>query len=490
MSLFDRTALGVDLSDGTLKAVQISGRGRRLTLERLWRIPLAEPGDVAAQLTALQELLAQARPWASTTLVLSAPERGLVSRSDLLPPMEASRLLELARYEILSQAGRSADDWIVRHQLRRGAGEQTVFSFALRRAPIDDFIARLAERKLPCDALEAPGCALASFWEHQSPTTKDRVLLGVGRRSTELVLRTEQGLWVRQLPLGLADGSPAEIAERLAGELHSAVEFFRPGAGQFEPQDVALSEEGALDAGFTTELKSALRLPVTRLTALQRLGLSYRLRREPERAEQALACGKAMGLALAGLGLARVRCTIETTDPARRAQRSLPLVAASVLIASALLVSTGATARQLTQELDATLPRSLQGELLDRARERDRVLGEQAALEQSAEAWLQLARRRFAALQVRPALAALQRATAERDTFILHLDQLSLQAARAGGRGGISLRVLASVELNEVLADRLRRAFQADFASVEVRGPEAPATPDGFARWAVELSFP
>jgi Tfp pilus assembly PilM family ATPase len=100
MSAFGGAALGIDVSDGTLKAVRLSRRGGRLILQHTWRLEIAERPD--AELEALRALVQQARPGPGTRIVISAPTRGLFSRTYTLPAMSGERVAELVRYEVLA----------------------------------------------------------------------------------------------------------------------------------------------------------------------------------------------------------------------------------------------------------------------------------------------------------------------------------------------------------------------------------------------------
>jgi hypothetical protein len=92
---------------------------------------------------------------------------------------------------------------------------------------VDAFAAGLDQRRLPWDALETPGFALASFIELEMPRGRDRILVAVGELATELVLLTERGLWMRHLPLGLADDpDPAALAERLTQEIWKPIKSY------------------------------------------------------------------------------------------------------------------------------------------------------------------------------------------------------------------------------------------------------------------------
>jgi hypothetical protein len=165
MSLLGRSAVGIDLSDGTLKAVLLTRRGHRLTLRRAWRIELAD--REGAELDALAELLGSVNPGPGTRIVLSAPARDLFSRTYLVPAMESARIAELARYEVHSELADRHQDLLVRHHVRKGVSESQVHAYAIDRRQIDGFRARLAERRIAYDDLETPGFAAAapaSWW--------------------------------------------------------------------------------------------------------------------------------------------------------------------------------------------------------------------------------------------------------------------------------------------------------------------------------------
>jgi hypothetical protein len=61
---------------------------------------------------------------------------------------------------------------------------------------------------VPWDDLEAPGLALAAYVDLERRSRGDRVMLGVGRTASQLVIQSAGGLWTRHLPLGLRDAEP------------------------------------------------------------------------------------------------------------------------------------------------------------------------------------------------------------------------------------------------------------------------------------------
>ncbi|HZM00822.1 MAG TPA: hypothetical protein VFD43_11285, partial [Planctomycetota bacterium] len=301
MSALGASAIGIDVSDGTVKAVRLSRRGGRVTLLRTWRVEL--PDGPEPEFAALAALLRQVRPGPGTRVVIAAPTRGLVSRSYLIPDVNAERTAELVRYELLAELQQPAEDLTIRHVVGRGATERQVHALALRRSQVDAFRERLAAHGVPWDDLEPAGLALAAFVDLERRSRGDRLLLGVGRRASQLVIQAASGLWTRHLPLGLADAPADELAERLRDEVDSALAWFVPAGQRLHPGELVLSEEGALDARLTGALKRVLPMPVVRIGELTHIRPAWRLRHAGQDAAQALAMGQAFGLALAGLRL-------------------------------------------------------------------------------------------------------------------------------------------------------------------------------------------
>lgn len=485
--MIGRRALGIDISDGTLKAVLLARRGRRIVLQRTWRMALGD--RPAAGIVAAARLLRSVRPGSGTRVVLSAPTSGLLSRSYLVPAMDASRIEELVRYEVLAETGRPEEELIIRHHVRKGVEEQQAHVYALPARTLDGFCARLAEERVSYDDLETPGFALASFVEMELPSGRDRVLLGVGRNASELVLQTPAGLWMRHLPLGLDHGSVEELAARFHQEIGAAVAHLLPADRDFRPQEVVLTEEGVCNAPFTSALKRALGIPVVRVATLDRIHAGWRLRHEGQGQVEALSSGKAFGLALCGLGAARYRCPVVDGDPRRQALRHVPAVATGVVAASLALVGFGEISAHWTGKIEATLPAALADEMLARVEESRAVARERDALRARGELLAALAARRPAAFEPRRALGVLATLTDQRGKTRLHLDHIWLASSEPGRRALMTLTLHADPELDQILGDRLAQAFGEQFDEVKLRGPE-PAPIDGLSRWVVELELP
>lgn len=489
MSLLGQTALGLDVSDGTLKAVLLARDGRRAVFRSSWRAELPDGAGPAELADAVASLLARARCGPATRLVLATPAEDSVSRTFQLPVIEPARVGDLARYELISQLGLPDEDLVIRHLARRGLGEQPVHVYAVRRARLHALQAALAARGVHPDAWELPGWALASQAEFEQPAAHDRVLLGIGRTATDLVLLTDTGLWARHLALGLASGPAEQVATRLAAELAASVTGLLPPDVPFRPVHVLLLEDGACDARFAGHLRRQLAWPVARLDALRRTRASWRLAHHDQSPEQALSSARAFGLALSGLGLARFACPTAGGHAGREALRLLPAASLAVLLAAGSLAVLCVEARARTRELQSTLPIALLGDLQARAGDIADKRAGLATAQASADSLLMLARRRTAALAPRRALAALDAVAAGRQGQALHVERLWLDAGEPGRPGLLSLTLQAAPALDDTLGPRVERALRVDFGDVAVRGPERAPLGE-LSQWVVEIALP
>jgi hypothetical protein len=491
MSLAAETALGLDLIDGTLKAVLLARRGRRVELLRTWRIPYNhEPDITAGRRLALRQFVASARPGAWPRIVVSAADRGHFSRTYLIPAMETERIEELVRYEILSALGVPEDDLILRHHVRKGVLECQVHCVAFDKQRVHNGAAELRELKMPFDELHPPGYALASFVEHEMPLGRDRILLAVGELSTQLVLLREDGLWTRHIPLGLAhDPSETSLATRLQAEVEAAVSFMLPPDRLFRPADIVLTEEGALSPSLTGALRKAFGVPVTRFDALPRISVGKSAKLGDQSTAEALSMGRAYGLALIGLGLGRFHCPPLLADPRRTSARRLPLAAASLVLSAVGLIGIGALAWHRVNALQDALPGSITNEIQANVAQRGQLAAQVVQLEGSVQILDDLVGRRVAALAVRPLLARIARLAEGRGEDVLHVESVWV-APRDGRRPGLlELRLVAAPVFDDVLAERLEAAMTEFESTWTLTGPKRDPT-RRLSLWEVEVELP
>lgn len=486
---FGDTAFGIDVGDGTLKVVKLARGGRGIKLVRTWRLPYSlfdgDPGQAA--LTALDEIRPHVED--AARVVVAAPSAGAAVHTYTVPSLESSRSEELARYEVLRDVGLPVEDLLIRHRVRKGPVESRVHTFALARERVDRWTAALDARRVPYDDVQLGGVALASFIDHERPSGDDRVLLAVGSIGTELVLTSEGGLWARHLPFGLADEEDLDaLALRLSGEIGAAIEHFLPSDRGFEPTEIVITEEGALQGQLITALESVTGRQVRRTSELTRIATAGRLSWDRRSPEETLAMGKAFGLALAGLGVGRFVAPMLGPNAKRDAARRMPLVAAAVLLSAMGIFTVTEQSRRHVAAINAALPVSLAGNAQDLSNSWRQIVAERDDARGQADALLDVARRRTDTFAVRRALDIASPLVSMREGARLHVDKVWLSTARAGLPGTLAVTIHADPRFDGELAAKLESAYGPAFSDVRVRGPEA--APDGtLSRFVVEVTL-
>ncbi|MFT7463440.1 MAG: hypothetical protein ACI9EF_001784 [Pseudohongiellaceae bacterium] len=485
------TALGLDTQDGTLKAVLLARRGRKVELLRTWRMPYSHEPDIqAGRRLALRRFVNEARPGSWPRIVVAAPDRGHFSQTYLIPSMVAKRIDEMVRYEVLSALAIPEDELLLRYHVRKGVVECQVHTIALDKAQVHGAAGELRALKMPFDELQSPGYALASFVEHEIPLGRDRILLGVGELSTELVLLREDGLWTRHLPFGLAHETSEEaLATRLQGEVEAAVSFLLPPDRLFRPADVVLTEEGALSPALTGALRKAFGVPVTRFDGLPRITVGPKARLGDQDTAQALSMGRAYGLALMGLGLGRFSCPALVADPRRRSARRLPLAAASLVVSAMGLAGVGQLAHMRVDALQSALPPSLTTEIQSNIAQRGRLSAKVSQLTASIAELDNLVARRGAALGVRPLLARLAQLAEGRGDDALHVESVWLAAPESRQPAHLKVSLAASPVFDDQLLERVTEVMAGSLAPWTLQGPvRDPALQ--LSRWDMEVELP
>jgi hypothetical protein len=492
MNLVQRTALGLDLTDGTLKAVLLGRSGRQARLIRSWRASYAEAPDQAAGLRqALRRFLSEMRPGFLPRIVVSAPDEGHLGSTYTVPVMDSDRLEELVRYELLRAASVPESELLLGHHVRKGVAENQVHAVALQRGRVDERVALLAELGVPFDELQPPGWALASFVEHERPAGRDRIVLGVGELSTTLLLMREDGLWSRRLPFGLAQEEDAEsLAQRLHAETAAAISHFVPRDRAFHPVDVVLTEEGALSGSVTSAAKRAFGLPVTRIAELRRILPPTRSRRGEPTAAQTLCMGRAYGLALAGLDLARVSASFDVADDPRRALgRRLPIVSAGLLAAALGLFAVTELSVSRARALETALPASL-AEDVTRGATRARELEQELARHDlRLEHMASLVGRTGSSFAARRALAAVSEVASARGDLALHVESCWLTSGIPGRPGLLELTLRSTPALDDTVGEQLLPALARHGVSARITRHDV-GQGQSLSTWRLEAELP
>ncbi len=316
--------------------------------------------------------------------VVGIPGQQTFARFCKMPPIDlkkdAKKIHDLVRYEASQQIPFDIDDVVWDYQIftSEGSPDIEVGIFAIRKDLIRKHLSFFGTAGIAPVGVQTVPAALYNFchFDGQVPAAGGAaVLVDVGAQNTDLVIAEPNSAWTRNIPLGgnnftealvrafKLSFAKAESLKRTAADSKYARQIFQA----MRPVFADLVAEIQRSIGFYSsthrdvELKrvlaigNAFRLPgllkylennltlsggVGRLEKFARLAPSE-LTASPQFGEQALSFAAAYGLALQGLGLAKIRATLLPTELARVAawQKKRPFfiaTAASFALAAAV----------------------------------------------------------------------------------------------------------------------------------------------------------
>ncbi len=350
-------ALGIELSDGALKAVKVERRGARLIVTAAEYRPYARAEDGAVRpraglapraQEALKQYLAEARPGRLDRIYVGLPSVATFNRLIMVPNVGEERLKEIARYEAHRSLRGPIDDYVVRTRVlgpKRQQAEVPCLLFAVRKSLRDAYVSDLAALGLEFDNMLPTPAALALFVRYDRPASGDRVAVSIGLQATEIVYLRERGHAFRTLPVGVvgllgrngaAGGVPRPVArrlvERIAGEIGKGARFFFRGQGSFDPQAITLFGEGAAITEVAEEFRGLFPAKVESVDSLHRLHLDRRVKEEVRGYVPQMGC--ALGLAIAAARAEDPQIELLDRNRSRDAARRFPGLGVASLIVS------------------------------------------------------------------------------------------------------------------------------------------------------------
>jgi type IV pilus assembly protein PilM len=340
--------------------------------------PDADPDELIKSALAK---FAERNEWASDAFVIGVPGQQTFSRFTKLPPVDEKKIPDIVRFEASQQIPFDMDDVVWDYEVFRAEGspDVEVGIFAMRRDLVRKQIDYLGSTGIRPTMIQTIPSALYNFcrFDGQGATSEGKatVIVDVGAQKTDLVIVEPNSAWSRNIPLGgnnftealvkafkLPFGK-AETLKRTAATSKYARQIFQA----MRPVFAELVAEIQRSIGFYSsthrdvELEAVLacgnafRLPglqkylennlgvgggVLKLEKLNRLMPSATVN-APQFTENILSFGAAYGLAVQGLGLAKISASLLPPELARIAlwkqkQPYFVAAAASLVLAAAL----------------------------------------------------------------------------------------------------------------------------------------------------------
>lgn len=180
--------------------------------------PDANPDELIAQ--ALDTFLSR-NPLRGDGVAISVPGQTALARFIQLPPVEASKVVEIVKYEARQQIPFALEEVIWDYQPLGGGVEESGFMldakvglFAMKRDQVQQHLQPFLDRKIEVDLVQIAPLALYNYLCHDvlgaapgasSPAVEQEeytLLLDMGADNTTLLVSNGKDIWIRNVPLG------------------------------------------------------------------------------------------------------------------------------------------------------------------------------------------------------------------------------------------------------------------------------------------------
>jgi type IV pilus assembly protein PilM len=179
--------------------------------------PDANPDELIA--AALDTFLSR-NPLRGDAVAIGVPGQTALARFIQLPPVEASKVVEIVKYEARQQIPFALEEVIWDYQPLGGGVEESGFLldakvglFAMKRDQVQQHLAPYIRRKIEVDLVQIGPLALYNFLCHdllgqgpggEGPAEQEdyTLLLDMGADNTTLLVSNGKDIWIRNVPLG------------------------------------------------------------------------------------------------------------------------------------------------------------------------------------------------------------------------------------------------------------------------------------------------
>lgn len=339
-------AWGIDIGDGTLKAVRLKRQARGFSVVEVVEIPYLDPflKKKSPPATIDRRAVAALYQFGSTVtmhdtdrVALGFPSFHAMEGTYVIPRVEGAQLRDMIEYEVSSRVDGDLDEIMISNVLERpkSTDMMSVFIHAVRKDEFNAFLQCLEESHIAYDRIVSSGQALVDMVHLCQPGGDDYLVFSPGFNATMMLIISKQDFWTRTLPIGLpvAPSEKIEVARDKVAELSMVLkaefETFSKGlfgSKGFRPSKVLVSGEGARTPSFVNALDVQLEAPVEVLRPTLRLSLAQRRDKEMPPQEVVYSMGKAIGLAAAELSETGEGVTLAGSQAGRRALRRLPVI--------------------------------------------------------------------------------------------------------------------------------------------------------------------
>lgn len=354
----------IDLGNNSLKALHLAAVGEAVQVIGFDHVPhgkiLSSSGIGAAE---REELVAvslrqfvQRNDLGYDPIIISVPSQNSFARFVTLPPVEAKRLPEIVKFEAAQQIpfDMSEVQWDYQLMSDPDSPEKKVGLFAIKNEIVTAAMEPLEREELSVSYVQMASMALYNYLLFDRPdlVSSDKratVVVNIGADTTDLVVCTASGVWQRCIMMGGNAFTNAiaetfklsfEKAEKLkrtapvskyarqifqamrpvftdwASEVQRSIGFYTSANPDVKLVRVVALGGGTKLRGLLKYLQQTLQIPVEKPDAFRRLAVSPGVSAAKFH-ESVADFGVVYGLALQGVGLARIESNLLPTNVAR-----------------------------------------------------------------------------------------------------------------------------------------------------------------------------
>jgi Tfp pilus assembly PilM family ATPase len=391
-----RTITALELSGEWLKVAQVAVTAKGKRLLRLIARPVVLQEEVSQTLSGLFK----AGMSSADSVVISIPRNLVTVRNLQLPTIDPRELKEMIALQAAKQTPYSKEEIIADFQVvrRNPEGSTDVVLITTHRSVSNRCLKILEDFDLKVAGIRLSSHGVLRTWQLMRGATKDeeRVPIAVldidASFSDFLVVRGGAVTFTKALSIGsakLLSGDAGEL-EKLTEEIQRAVDIYESERlGQGITKLVMTGADVDL-ARLIPSLTQTLRLPVQRVSLVERLPGAREVMDLPEAHRGSVSFAAVLGLAWdaesAGIDLTPQEVRIrEALEHKGRAIMVMGILGVSILAALTALVSQHVYfKKQYLEQLEAEVARTQQAASdVDSLRRRLRIIGETARLENS-----------------------------------------------------------------------------------------------------------
>ena len=367
-------AWGIDIGESAVKVVQLRKSGDVVTVQHYSTVPCeahgeeGQGGDRESRVRNALDTLQEDVSLKKGVRVVSISGQDVFPRFIPLPPVEKKRVPEIVRYEARTQMPFPIEEVIWDYQPldeNPAPGDEIeVALFAIKRATVYSFLANLRLARLVPDIVEISPLALYNFLIYDQDIDTGTVVIDIGAGNTDLVIIDGERYWTRNVSISGNDitralqekyqisfeeaetlkqkaskskqasklfGVMRPILDDLLGEIQRSIGYYKAQTRNVVIERVVLLGNALKLRGLVEYFRRSLDYEVVVLDKLERIRVGDGSKAE-EFFTQLPNYGAAIGLALQGLGLARVNIDMQPAAVvrARVMRKKIPFAAAAV----------------------------------------------------------------------------------------------------------------------------------------------------------------